>query len=148
MLSKFSDFVNSDDWIWKSHQHLSDYIHFCIQKDLKLIKDRFFLGEKWEIQLIISMTMLTRSSEIFFNPMPFSGHNNMQKGLIGWWIIIFSKLFYLIIIYCQYLSSCENKTKHLEILEKTFHYYPGAPPIIDFGETFCNLSESYRSRNR
>ena len=73
----------------KSHQNLLDYNEFLFKKDLKLMKNEKFrwksgkgstfqvlfqvLVEKWEIQVIVSMIMLTRSSERIFNPMRYTG---------------------------------------------------------------------------
>ena len=41
ILSKFSDFVNSDDCIGKINQNLSDYNQFLLKKGLKLIQNHF-----------------------------------------------------------------------------------------------------------
>ena len=46
---------------------------FYSKKDLKFIKNRFFLVKKWKIQVIVFMIMLTRSSENICNPMCYSG---------------------------------------------------------------------------
>ena len=47
ILPKFSDFVNSEMIASeKSHQNLSDYNKFLLEKHLQLIKNQIFLGEK------------------------------------------------------------------------------------------------------
>ena len=53
----------------KSHQNLSAvYIQFLFRKRFEFNKElRLFLEKKREIQVIISMIMLTRSSEGYFN---------------------------------------------------------------------------------
>ena len=45
---------------------------FYSKKDLKLIKNSFFLVKKWEILVIICMIMFTRSSDRIFNPMHYT----------------------------------------------------------------------------
>ena len=40
------------------------------------LKLGLFLVKKWEIQVIIAIIMLTRSSEIFFNPGRHTGYYN------------------------------------------------------------------------
>ena len=73
LLPKFSDFINSDDYAGKI---TSEYIRlqpvFFSKKDLKITKNRFFSSEKLEIQVIVYMTMHTRSSERNFNPMRYT----------------------------------------------------------------------------
>ena len=59
----------------KSYQNLSDYIQLLFKKYRKLIKKWLLLVKKWEIQVIISMIMLTRSSERIFNPMRYTGNS-------------------------------------------------------------------------
>ena len=63
----FSDFVNSDDCIGKSHQNLSEYNQF-------LLKKRFEVdGEKMRNSGNFFTIMLTRSSERIFYPMRYTG---------------------------------------------------------------------------
>ena len=45
----------------------------CLKIYFKLIKNRFYLVEKLEIQVIEFMIMLTRSSERIVNPMRYTG---------------------------------------------------------------------------
>ena len=76
--SPFTMVLQIADWValfpvvnekWKS-----DYKQFLLKKYLNLIEKKgLFLVEKWEIQVIISMIMLTRSSESIFNPMRYTG---------------------------------------------------------------------------
>ena len=71
ILPKFSDFVNSNNYIGKI---TSKSIGLCATsfystQDFKWIKNRFFLLKKWEIQVIVLMITLTRSSERILNPM-------------------------------------------------------------------------------
>ena len=49
---------------------------FLLKKNLNLIKIRFFLMKKWEIQAIVFMHPFTRSSKRIFNPMRFTGYIN------------------------------------------------------------------------
>ena len=44
-----------------------------VLKNLKIIENRYFLMKKREIQVILFMTMLTRSSKRIINPMRFTG---------------------------------------------------------------------------
>ena len=68
ILPKFSKFINSDDSIGKkTHQNLSDYKEFLI------IFFLCFSSEKREIQIIVFIIMLTRSSERIFHPMRCTG---------------------------------------------------------------------------
>ena len=53
----------------KSYQNLSDPIQFVYKKVFNLIKKDYFYWKKWEIQIITSKTMLTRSSSRMFNQM-------------------------------------------------------------------------------
>ena len=46
IIPKLSDFVNSDDFIEKSHLYLSDYNQFLFKKDLDLIKKGIISSEK------------------------------------------------------------------------------------------------------
>ena len=48
---------------------------------MKLLKNRFFLVKKLEIQVIVFMIMHTRSSERIFNPMHYTGCNNKNVSL-------------------------------------------------------------------
>ena len=57
----------------KSHQNLSDYNQFLFKTNLKLLINRYFLVTIWEIQVILFMIMLTRSSKRIFNPMRSTG---------------------------------------------------------------------------
>ena len=57
----------------KSHQNLSDYNQFLFKKRFQDNKDRFFLIKKLEIQIIVFMIMLTRSSERIFIRMRYTG---------------------------------------------------------------------------
>ena len=54
----------------KIYQMITSFYLFFI---LKLIKNRFFLGKKLEIQLIAFMLMLNCSSGRIFNPMLYTG---------------------------------------------------------------------------
>ena len=56
----------------KSHQNLSD-LQFYSKSDLNLTKNRFFLVKIGDNQVIISIIMLTRSSERIFNLMRNTG---------------------------------------------------------------------------
>ena len=49
------------------------YSVFIKKKDLKLIRNGFFLVKKWEKQVIIFMIMLTGSSKRIYNPMNYTG---------------------------------------------------------------------------
>ena len=69
----FSNFVNCDDCSGKITSKSVRLIPVFIKNDLKFIKNRFFLVKKLEIQVIVFMTMLTRSSERIFNPMRYTG---------------------------------------------------------------------------
>ena len=51
------------DWFWNSKRTT---ISFYSKKDLKLIKN-------WEIQVIVFMIMLTRSSGKIINPIRYTG---------------------------------------------------------------------------
>ena len=57
LLPKFSDFINSDDFIEnKSNLNLPDYIQFLLKKRFKFNKKKgLFLVKKLEIQVIIAM---------------------------------------------------------------------------------------------
>ena len=57
----------------KSHQNLSDYNQFLFKKRFEFDKKQIFSSEKWEIQVIVFMIMLTRSSKRSFNPMRYTG---------------------------------------------------------------------------
>ena len=46
LLPMFSDFINLDDRIGKSHQNLSDCIQFLLKKKIIIIKKGLFLVEK------------------------------------------------------------------------------------------------------
>ena len=51
---------------------------YAKKENFKLIKNRFFLVKKCEIQVIVSMVMLARSSEWIFNTMRYT-------GFLMWW---------------------------------------------------------------
>ena len=73
LLQKFNDFVNSDDCIGKiTSKSISLYPIFIKKKDLKSIKNRFFLVKKLEIQVII-YDYAYSFSETIFNPMHYTG---------------------------------------------------------------------------
>ena len=56
----------------KSHENLSDYIQFLLKKILELNKKRdYFFWKNLDIQ--VSMIVLTRSLERIFNPSRFAG---------------------------------------------------------------------------
>ena len=57
----------------KSHQNLSDHNQILFRNRFKVNKNRFFRVNKLEIQVIVFMIMLTRSSEMIFNPMCYTG---------------------------------------------------------------------------
>ena len=59
----------------KTHQNLSDYKQSALKKNVKLIKNRYFLVKNGEIQVIISVNMLTRSSDRIYNPMRYTGYS-------------------------------------------------------------------------
>ena len=67
IFTRSSDFVNSVDCVGK-----------ITSKSVRLqpvfIQKRFEVNKKWEIEVIISMTMLPRSSERIFNPMRCTGN--------------------------------------------------------------------------
>ena len=52
----------------KSHQYPSDYNKFLFKKRLEAYENKFFLEKKREMQVIVCMIMLNRSSEWIFNP--------------------------------------------------------------------------------
>ena len=51
----------------KSLEVLSEYVEILFLKVLNFIKNELFLVKKWEIEVIISMILLTRSSERILN---------------------------------------------------------------------------------
>ena len=53
----------------------SEKSHRNRKKDLKLIKNAFFLVKNQIIQVIVFMIMFTRPSERIFNPMSYTGNN-------------------------------------------------------------------------
>ena len=58
----------------KSHQNLSDYNQFLFKIWFTHnIKKWLFLVKKWEIQVIVTIIMLTRSLENIFNPSRYTG---------------------------------------------------------------------------
>ena len=57
----------------KSHENYT--ISFYSKQDFKLIQNRFFRVKKLEIQVIVFMIMLTRSSERIFYPMRYTGND-------------------------------------------------------------------------
>ena len=74
ILPQISDFVKFDDYIEKKHQNLLDYNQILFKKRFKVNKKTDFLLRRNEkIQVIVSMIMLTRSSERIFNPMRYTG---------------------------------------------------------------------------
>ena len=68
ILSKFRDFVKYGDHIEKkTHKNLSDYNQFLLKKRFEF-KKKNYLVKKREIQVIVFMINITRSSErISFN---------------------------------------------------------------------------------
>ena len=67
LLPKCSDYINSVDCIWKiTSKYIRLYPAFIKKKVL-------FLMKKLEIQVIISIVILTRSSERVFNPSRYTG---------------------------------------------------------------------------
>ena len=56
----------------KSPRNLSDYIQFLFKIFFNLIKKGTISSEKLEIQLIMTIIMLTRFSERIFNPSRYS----------------------------------------------------------------------------
>ena len=59
----------------KSHTNLSGYIQFLFKKIFEFYKKGdFFAVKKGEIQIIITMIMITRSSERIFNPSRYTGN--------------------------------------------------------------------------
>ena len=86
LLPKFSDFIDSDDWIEKKwHQILSRYIQFLFKKRFYIIKKGLFLIKKWKIQVIRSMIMLTRSLERNFNLSHHTGLS-LPYGKDNWYL--------------------------------------------------------------
>ena len=78
LLPKFSDFVNSNDCIGKvTSKAIWLYPVFIKKKIIIIMKNRFFVVKKWEIQVIISMILLTPSSKRIFNPMRYTGWYNI-----------------------------------------------------------------------
>ena len=62
-----------------SHQNLSDCIQFLFKKGFEFdFKKRLFLVKKWAIQVILTMSMLTHSSEIIFNSNRYTGVYQLQ----------------------------------------------------------------------
>ena len=58
----------------KFHQNLSNYIQFLFKKRFEFNKTMdYFWRKKLKIQIISSMIMLIRSSEMIFNPSRYSG---------------------------------------------------------------------------
>ena len=70
----------------KSHQNLTDYIQFLFKKRYGFNINKLFLMKKSEIQVIISMIWLTRSSERIFNPSRYTGNY-----LFVIWVLKFHK---------------------------------------------------------
>ena len=50
---------------------------FLLKKRFEVTKKQIFLVKKLEIQVIVSMIMLTRSSERIFNPKRYSSINDI-----------------------------------------------------------------------
>ena len=75
LLPKFSDFIKSGDCIEKNHIKTYQTISsFYSKEDLTLIKKRLFLVKKRrEIQVIITIIMLTRTHSLV--PMRYTGDN-------------------------------------------------------------------------
>ena len=62
----------------KSHQSSTS---FYSTTDIKLIKKNFFQVKKWEIQVVIFMIRLTRSSKRIFNPMRYTGWEFVRANI-------------------------------------------------------------------
>ena len=76
LLSNFNNFINSNDCIGKiTSQYIRLYPVFTKKKDFNLIREGLFLVKKREFQIIITMIMLTRSSERIYNPSRYTGIN-------------------------------------------------------------------------
>ena len=73
-----SDFVNSDDSIGKSTSKSNRIYPVFIKKTFKVDKNRIFLVKKWEIHVITSIFMITRSSERILNPIRYTGISNFN----------------------------------------------------------------------
>ena len=58
----------------KSYQNNSDYVQFVIKNRFEVDKKGIISSKKWLIQVIISIIVLTRSSERIFNPMRYTGY--------------------------------------------------------------------------
>ena len=73
LLPNLINFISYEDCIGKiTPKSIRPYPLFYSKKDLKLVKNRFFLVKKLEIQVIISKIMPTRSSKRIFNPMRYT----------------------------------------------------------------------------
>ena len=58
----------------KSHQNISDYIQILLKKRFELNnKKGLIIVKKGEISVIITIIMLTRSSDRIFNPSCYTG---------------------------------------------------------------------------
>ena len=73
ILSKFSDFAYSDGCIGRITSKSIRLQTLFIEKRFEVNKNRFFPVKIWEIQVIVVMIMLTRSSYRIFNPMRYTG---------------------------------------------------------------------------
>ena len=83
IITKFSDFVNSDDCIKWNHIKLIRLQPVFIQKKgLKLNKKQIFSSEK-----IRYSCMLTRSSERFFNSMPSADILNTCINILNYYAL-------------------------------------------------------------
>ena len=60
----------------KSYQIYYNLSSFYSKNDMKLVKYIFFLVKKWEIRVIISIIVITRSLDRIFNPMRYTHINN------------------------------------------------------------------------
>jgi len=80
LLAKFSIFINSNDCIGKVPSNSIRLYPVFIKKKINLIKKRdYFLVKKCDIQVIITMIMLTRSSERIFNRSRYGSYLVIQK---------------------------------------------------------------------
>ena len=57
----------------KPHQNLCENNLFLFKKRFEVIKNKFIQVKKLEIQVIVFIIMLTRSSERILNPMRYAG---------------------------------------------------------------------------
>ena len=78
----------------KSHQNLSDYFQLFLNKRFEFnIKKRLILVKKLEIQVIISMLMLTRSLGRIFNSSRYTGIIYQSINLV--YFIIYMYTLYI-----------------------------------------------------